>query len=245
MHLSRIIAFTAVFAVAFSAAAQSELPYELQRVLGQHTEMYGGGGGRNALLSSVSVEGSITQGGETMAFQMHRKRPDSFRYRLSLNGNSVTSGFDGRTGWVRSDTAGEVTIERVSGSVLRGIEEQGRFESPLFNHQLKPEYQYKLLPGRAVDGRSVHVVEVSGRGSEVFQYFLDTNSAYIVRIDRLDAAGEVVSQTLFRDYRMVEGFPFAYEVESRSGGETFSVAKIDSISVNPGLLSFVFRVPTY
>lgn len=223
--------------------AQEALPYQLRRILGQYTEMYGGL--RDAAsLSSVIVEGKIAQDGENMRFMMHRKRPNLFRYRLSLNGNSVTSGYDGRIGWVREEMNRAVEIRRLEGAALASLEAMGRFESPLFQYDQKNDYSFKLLPQQYWEGRSVHVIEVTDFRGSVSQHFLDATRGHILRLDRLDASGAVTNQTLYRDYKTVEGFPFAYEVERRTAGETVSIAKIETISVNTGVLSFYFRQPS-
>jgi hypothetical protein len=62
-------------------------------------------------------------------------------------------------------------------------------------------------------------------------------------VDHLGADGELSIQTLYRDYREVEGFPFAFEIDTRVDGETRSLAKVKNIDVNPGILSFYFTKP--
>ena len=78
---------------------------------------------------------------------------------------------------------------------------------------------------------------------EASRYYLDLETAHIVRVDHLDANGEISIQTLYRDYREVEGFPFAFEIETRVYGKTKSLSKVKSIDVNIGLLSFYFAKP--
>ncbi|NBB79499.1 MAG: hypothetical protein GVY36_08655 [Verrucomicrobia bacterium] len=219
------------------------MPYQLQRILGQYTELYGGMRDA-AALSSVIVEGSIEQSGKKMRFMTHRKGPNLLRYCLFRDANSVTSGYDGEVGWIRRETNGAVEIERLEGADLDRIKEMARFESPLFRHNEKSDYVFKLLPQRYWKGRSVNVIEVTGSEGMVSHYFLDAQKAHILRLDKFDASGGLRGQTLYRDYREVEGFPFAYEVEQRSADETLSVAKVDSISVNRGVLSFYFKEPS-
>ena len=222
--------------------AQDSQSYQLQRILGQYTELFGGM--RDTVgLSAVIIEGSIELDGRAMQFVMHRKRPNMLRYRLFLNQSSITSGFDGRIGWIRKEAQGVVKIERASGAVLASLKQQGRFESPLFEHERKDDYRLRLLSQQYWEGRSVQVIEVTDPWNEVWLYFLDARTVHLLRVDRLDASRAVVSQTLYRDYREVEGFPFAHEVEERVRGNTVSVATIKTITVNPGLLSFYFREP--
>ena len=87
------------------------------------------------------------------------------------------------------------------------------------------------------------MLEVIEYDSEASRYYLDLETAHIVRVDHLGADGELSIQTLYRDYREVEGFPFAFEIETRVNGETKSLAKVNSIDVNPGILSFYFAKP--
>ena len=238
-------ALIAVSLSPISVLAQEVLPYQLRSILGQYTEVYGGVRDGNSL-SSLRVEGSIAQDGRSMRFTMLRKRPNLFRYRLFLNpnGGSVTSGYDGRIGWIRKETDQVVETERLSGAALEALKAQGRFESPLFRYEQKDDHQFKLLSQHKWQGQSVRVVEVIDPRGAVSHYFLDTRTAHVLRIDRYDNSGEIASQTLYRDYREVKGFPFAHEVEQRAAGETVSIAKVESISVNPGVLSFYFEEPS-
>ena len=87
------------------------------------------------------------------------------------------------------------------------------------------------------------MLEVIEYDSEASRYYLDLETAHIVRVDHLDADGELSIQTLYRDYREVEGFPFAFEIETRVNGETKSLAKVNSIDVNPGIFSVYFAKP--
>ena len=216
--------------------------FTLESVLQRFTKAYGGFRDADAL-SSLSVEGTILQNGQTFDFLMRKKRPHSMRYRLSNESNSIITGFDGSQGWVRTKNNQEVSIDLLDQEARRKIRYQARFDSPLFYHLQKREYQIELIERTSLDERSVLVLEVIEYDSEASRYYLDLETAHIVRVDHLGADGELSIQTLYRDYREVEGFPFAFEIETRVNGETKSLAKVNSIDVNPGILSFYFAKP--
>ena len=216
--------------------------FTLESVLQRFTKAYGGFRDADAL-SSLSVEGTILQNGQTFDFLMRKKRPHSMRYRLSNESNSIITGYDGSQGWVRTKINGEVSIDLLDQEARRKIRYQARFDSPLFYHLQKREYQIELIERTSLDERSVLVLEVIEYDSEASRYYLDLETAHIVRVDHLGADGELSIQTLYRDYREVEGFPFAFEIETRVNGETKSLAKVNSIDVNPGILSFYFAKP--
>jgi len=221
--------------------AQSDA-YMLKRILERYTEAYGGFRDADAL-SSLSVEGTILQNGQTFDFLMRKKRPHSMRYRLSNEFKNVTTGYDGSQGWLRTKTNGEVSIHSLGAEALGSMREQSRFDSPLFRHLEKRESKIEFIERTTLDKRSVLVLEVLAAGFEVSRYYLDLMTAHVVRVDHLDVEGELSIQTLYRDYQEVEGFPFAFEIETRVGGETRSLAKVNKIDVNPGLLSFYFAMP--
>ena len=87
------------------------------------------------------------------------------------------------------------------------------------------------------------MVAIYERGKDVFKYYVDVVTAHVVRVDRVGDNGEIKFQTLYRDFKEVDGFPFAHEIETRVNGETTSLAKVNVIEVNPGLLSFYFEKP--
>ena len=218
--------------------------FTLESVLQRYTKAYGGFRDVDAL-SSVSVEGTILQNGQTFDFLMRKKRPHSMRYRLSNEYNSIITGYDGSQGWIRTKNNQEVSIDLIDQEALRKIRYQSRFDSPLFYHLQKSEYQIELIKRISLDERSVLVLEVIEYDSEASRYYLDLETAHIVRVDHLGADGELSIQTLYRDYREVEGFPFAFEIETRVNGETKSLAKVKSIDINPGILSFYFAKPKH
>jgi outer membrane lipoprotein-sorting protein len=218
--------------------------YSLLRILQRYTQAYGGVRDADAL-SSLSVEGTIVQDGQTFDFVMRKKRPDSMRYRLKSNQNSVLTGYNGQQAWMRVETNGEVSIQVLEGEAKRALQKQAQFDSPLFRHLETGENKLRLLEQTTLNGRGVYIIEVIDADQLVSHYYLDTATARLVCLNQMDADGELSIQTLYRDYREIEGYPFAYEIETIVRGETVSLAKVTMIDVNPGLLSFYFKPPVH
>ena len=219
--------------------------FTLLRILQKYTEDYGGFRDADAL-ASLSVEGTIEQDGGTYDFLMRKKQPYGFRYRLSDDSgfNSAVTGYNGREGWLRTDTNGEVNVSEITGAPLETLREQARFEGPLFRHLEKSEYTFSFVGRDQVNGDPVYIISVETKAGQQFHYFLQARDSHILRIDSLGSEGDIISQTLYRDYREVGGFPFAHEVETIVDGERVSLARVQKIDVNPGLLSFYFETPS-
>ena len=239
--LAKLILVCLLYLLPIHGFAQEDA-FTLESVLQRFTKAYGGFRDADAL-SSLSVEGTILQNGQTFDFLMRKKRPHFMRYRLSNESNSIITGYDGSQGWIRTKNNQEVSIDLLDQEARRKIRYQSRFDSPLFYHLQNREYQIELIERTSLGGRSVLVLEVIEYESEASRYYLDLETAHIVRVDYLGADGELSIQTLYRDYREVEGFPFAFEIETRVNGKTKSLAKVNSIDVNPGIFSVYFAKP--
>lgn len=234
-----IACFLGLFPIFGSAQTSG---YALQDILQRYTEAYGGFRDDNAL-TSLSVEGGIEQEGRSFDFLMRKKRPFALRYRLADGPDNVVSGYNGSEAWIRTESNGEISIKSLDSKQEAVLRRQARFDSPLFRHLEKSENKIELIDRMARDGRSVFVIEVVEPDKKVFRYYLDALTTHVLQCDQMGPEGEVVFQTLYRDYREVEGFPFAFEVETRIDGKTISLAKVDKIEVNPGILSFYFEKP--
>ena len=239
--IAKLILVCLLYLLPIHGFAQEDA-FTLESVLQRFTKAYGGFRDADAL-SSLSVEGTILQNGQTFDFLMRKKRPHYMRYRLSNESNSIITGYDGSQGWIRTKNNQEVSIDLLDQEARRKIRYQSRFNSPLFYHLQNSEYQIELIESTSLGGRSVLVLEVIEYDSEECRYYLDLETAHIVRVDHLGTDGELSIQTLYRDYREVEGFPFAFEIETRVNGKTKSLAKVNSIDVNPGIFSVYFAKP--
>jgi hypothetical protein len=224
----------------FEVLAEPNDALAVQRILERYTETLGGSRAVDAL-SSLSIEGTQTQNGKSYEFLMRKKRPNSIRYRLEAGDTSIVCGYNGRLGWQRSKVGSEVTIKDLSSSQLAVLRDEADFDSPLFRHLEKSWNAISLIGKELLDGEYVNVLEVNKFGKPFVRYHLNARSGLIVTRLRINADGTPSLETHYRDYREVDGCQFAFEVENRIGDQQVSLVKIETIEVNPGLLSFYFE----
>jgi hypothetical protein len=224
--------------------AESGESFAVQSILDRYTESLGGPRSVEAL-SSLSVEGIQIQGGKSYQFVLRKKRPDSIRYRLSADETSILCGFNGREGWQRTEVQGEVSIQDLDGDELSVLREEADFDSPLFRHMEKSWNEIKLIGKEQVGGAYANVLEVGKFGKPFARYYLNSRNGVILKCVRINADGTSGLETLYRKYRDVDGYQFAFEVENRLNGEQLSLVQIEEIEVNPGLLSFYFEKPSH
>ncbi len=226
----------------FEVLADTGDALAVQRILERYTETLGGSRAVEAL-SSLSIEGTQTQNGKSYHFLMRKKRPNSIRYRLNAGDTSIICGFNGRLGWQRSKVGAEVTITDLPADQLAVLRDEADFNSPLFRHLEKSWNAITLIEKELVEEGYVNVLEVKKFGKPFARYHLNARSGLILKRVRMNADGTPSLETHYRDYREVDGCQFAFEVENRIGDQQVSLVKIETIEVNPGLLSFYFEKP--
>jgi hypothetical protein len=226
----------------FEAFAEVGDSLAVQRILERYTETLGGPRAV-AALSSLSIEGTQQQGGKKYDFLMRKKRPNSIRYRLSAGETSIICGYNGRLGWQRAKVSGEVTIEDLAANQLAALRAEADFDSPLFRHLEKSWNVISLVGNEQIGDEHVSVLEVEKFGKPFARYYLNSRSGLIMKRVQIHPDGTLGLETQYRDYREVDGYQFAFEVENRIGEEQVSLVKIETIDVNPGLLSFYFEKP--
>ncbi len=222
--------------------ANSNNSFLVQRILERYTESLGGPRSV-AALSSLSIEGSQVQGGTSYQFLMRKKRPNSIRYRLTAGETSIVCGFNGGQGWQRTKVGGAVTIEDLSTDQLSALRDEADFDSPLFRHLEKSWHQISLFGNEHLGDTYVNVLEVSKFRKPFVRYYLDSVSGLVIKRVQIHPDGTYGLETQYRDYREIEGYQFAFEVENRVGDQLVSLVRIETIEVNPGLLSFYFEKP--
>lgn len=239
----RLILLSCIFfSSVIGVLAQAGDALVVRRILDRYVETLGGPRAVEAL-SSLSIEGTQSQGGQRYHFLMRKKRPNSIRYRLAAGDTSIVCGYNGRVGWLRTALDSEVTIDDLSSDQLAVLRDEGDFDSPLFRHLEKSWNAITLLDKERIDGVTVNVLEVREFGQPFARYYLNEGSGRLLKRVRLNEDGSAGLETLYRDYRTVDGYQFAFEVENRLGGQPVSLVEVEQIEVNPGLLSFYFEKP--
>lgn len=236
------ITFGMICLVCLAAAQSAGRALTLEQLLERYTQNYGGLRDANQL-ASISIEGVHIQNDEVYDFLLRKKRPAMMHYELRRNGTTLSTVYNGGIAWLQLSNAEERKIEELTGASLAAVKHEARFESPLFRHREKPEYIITLEGRELIGLLDTYVLLVREPGGANNRYFLHPENARVLRMDQLDTNGTLVMQTFYRDYRVVDGYPFAYEVENRFDGQTVAVTQVHSVLVNPGLLSIYFEKP--
>jgi len=203
-------------------------------------------GGERALmeLKATEIEGTIRQKGEKLAFQVFRKRPNQLRMVLKGGDSRAVYGVNRRRVWRRVSERGMPGEAReLEGRAARVLRREAIFDSALLRYRRGGGVRLELEGTRMVDNAPVAVIAVEEPGGANARLFVDASDYRLLRRVELGPDGEPRLTTRYGDHVTREGYRFAREIENSVAGQVVSKARVERITLNPGLLNFLFEMP--
>jgi hypothetical protein len=94
-----------------------------------------------------------------------------------------------------------------------------------------------------VDGAICHQIRVTLESGFQVDYFVDIRTYLECKTIMTDLRTGKVSETLAEDYIRESGIPIARKVVSSENGVWISTFKLDKITVNSGVMPWMFKMP--
>jgi hypothetical protein len=190
-----------------SSAALSSAPLPTVEIV--FARYLAAAGGREALsrIRTREIRGTALGGGERFPFELRQKAPDkSLVVTTFANGETLSRGYDGKTGWDRgADEGGPMGEDELVQMRRRAV-----FSLPL---DLRDQFATLAVTGReTVAGREAVVVAGRAKDGNRERLDFDAESGLLVRRTTIvdTVLGPIPDQTDLLDYREVGGerFPF-------------------------------------
>jgi len=242
MTSKKILGFAAGLAGVVSTLTGQTDAQVLNRLLRGHFELYGDTADRERI-ESLSLEGVQIHGDVAHPVDIHKKRPNFMRFRIGTESSYVVVGFNGEQAWREWRTPERDEVEALSDEARMLLREETTFASPLQDWLFDSGVEVTLESRAEVEGEAAYPVLLSVTGHADRRYFISGQSRRLLKVERLDEAGEVVLETFYRDYREVGRYPIAFEIENRTGDGDVVLTRFDAVRVNGGLLSLLFEPP--
>ncbi len=208
-----------------------------------------GGTGRLRAVAAKRFSGRISFNGDPeVRFVVEQKRPALLRTETKLRGLTYLRVFDGTRGWQERIGEGE---DQSGPSWLPedetgNLAEEADFDGAFVDYRSKGSAV--SYAGRVpIDGKPAYKIKLRLKDGNVFYYYLDAVTALEMKWEGgRDIEGrEVMFESLFRDYRVVDGQRIAFRIESVSpeNGQRQTVV-FDRVEMNPPLDGARFAFPS-
>ena len=198
--------------------------------------------GLQTLKSKASVEVAPNMKAPITAYYVNNK---SVRTEVELQGMKMIQVIDGDSGWYVQPFGGKKDPERMDAEMVREGKDEVDILGPLYNYKEKGS-TVELIGKEDMEGTETFKLKVTKKNADVEYIYLDATSYLQLKQTSKHKFKdkEVESETLFSNYKKVDGIMFAFTAESRQVGEAKGQEIIfDSIEVNPKIDNSIFRMP--
>jgi outer membrane lipoprotein-sorting protein len=207
-----------------------------------------GGLAKIKAVHSQRISGKIDFGaGAQGPFLVELERPGKMHIEVTVQGQTLIRTFDGQsTGWILNPFIENKSVQPMSAEDLSNIADESDFDGPLVDYKEKGN-QVELAGKEDVEGKPTYRLKLTSKKGEVRSYLFDAASFHLLKWEGTRKVGdkEVLWESLFRDYRAVNGLQFAFEIDSDAVGTEQSQKIIaDKIEVDPHIDESRFGKPT-
>ncbi len=182
-------------------------------------------------VKTIIMTGSLVQQ-DLMPVKIVRVRPDKYLMEFDVADMTAYQVCDGQTCWMTAPWTGKADPQVVAPERAIDLKNRADMDGLLFNWKEKG-HALELNGKDTLDGKLAYKIKITRKDSGVEYYFIDvTNFLPQKRLYfRKQGGKEIPVESYYRDYRMVEGIPFAFTVETNNGGRVNEI-QFESVELN-------------
>jgi outer membrane lipoprotein-sorting protein len=225
-----------------SAAAWAQTTDE---IIAKHEKAMGGKDKIKAV-QSERVTGKMVMGqGMEAPFTMEMARPNKMRMEFTIQGMTGVQAFDGKAGWSVMPFMGKTDPEAAPEEEAKKMQEQANMDGLLMDYKDFGR-TVELVGKEDLEGTPVYKLKVTQKSGDIVYLYIDAEQFMLLKqTGKTKIRGqEVESETIFGDFKTVDGLVFPHSIEQKvtgmPGGMTMTVAKIE---LNPGVADSRFTMP--
>ena len=226
----KILLFAALTLTVATASAQT-----VEEIVSKYVTARGGLDKIKAV-KTERIRGTISFGPDADGpFTVERLRPLKMRIEMTLNGQTLIRTYDGKsTGWIYNPFAAKPEVQPMTESDLKSIFDEADFDGPFVDYKAKGN-QIEFVDKADVQGKPAYKVKLTNKNKDVSYFYFDADTYLILKWEgaRKLADHDVPWESIFHDFREVDGvkYPFLIETDSPGTDQTQRITA-DKIEVN-------------
>jgi outer membrane lipoprotein-sorting protein len=239
-----VIFLAGVPAPAACAQGETDAAKRGAEILSEATAAAGGEALKKVKSLEIKTTGSIQAptGPMEVTVRVQVELPDKSRLEVDLGMALITSGFDGKAGWVVTPQGTIDMPADLNSEALRGIDLTGGVG--LYKKSLAGKTEAKFGGEKEVAGQKTWLVEWTGPSGIVKLYFDATSKMLVAAKYRNTTMGGVFEEERrLSDFREVQGIKFPYRWVTYRDGTLFSDQTVTEVKVNATVDAGAFARP--
>jgi hypothetical protein len=216
VHFKVLAAVVIALALALAGSARAQ---SADKILKNYVKAIGGGK-KLKEIKNLRATGDIrdTASGQAGSFTLETRAPDSFYLEVTGEGLGRSEGFNGSSGWEQIAGGVPSTLTGLKSAQLRAT---AFFRNDHFQTYSKVGAQAVVAGQETIEGKTTNAVEMMTRTGIHRKFFFDAKSGILVKAIEEGEGAE--GETLFSDYRPVDGVLEAFHLVIHTGGRTLEV----------------------
>lgn len=217
------------------------------QLIAKHLEAEGGAAKLKAV-KARRMTGHLVGTPMEITLVAENKRPASFRVDVSVQGQTQSTGFDGKAGWRVNPFAGyggSKAAEPMTADEVKDAEVQADMDGPLVDYATKG-HKVEYLGTESVEGAPAHKLRVTLRNGNASTMYFDADSFLKVKetSKRKVRGQEVEVESVFGDYKDVGGLLFPHSVEQGAAGmPQRQKIQMDKVELDVAISDERFKTP--
>jgi outer membrane lipoprotein-sorting protein len=228
----------ALIALVFALPAGLTAGQSADDIVSKHLAAKGGLDKLKAI-TTIRQTTEMVREGTTMRMVVAAKRPNLARQELTVNGQTITTIFDGTNAWMINPFAGSTEPVALTGPEADRTRDQATFDSPLVDYKGRGT-TVELVGTEEVAGRRAHHLKVTSKTGQIQHIYIDTESFLESRVMTETPTGTV--DQYFSDFRDVDGVQIPFAIKTNVAAMGAIDIKVLKVEINPSLDDSVFKV---
>ncbi len=212
---------------------------ELEEILKRHAEASGGLAAQLEL-KSLRLTGRFEIEGQGFPARLVKKSPDLARFSIEMPSGDYLMVHDGETVWEQHPGKPPHLLDT---RMARAFEEEAPLTTPLTNPGLY-DAALEQEEGLWFSGRYYYRVKATLPSGLVKTYWIDGDTFLESKVVSYEKEREnAETEILLSDYRTVEVMEIPHRIVSLKNGQRQYLFTVESVELNPGILSGYFEYP--
>jgi outer membrane lipoprotein-sorting protein len=214
-------------------------------IIDKHMQAMGGKEKLKAV-QTQRLTGKMVMGqGMEAPFTMEMARPNKMRMEFTFQGMTGIQAFDGKGGWSVMPFMGKTEPEAMPEEEAKIMQEEADIDGLLMDYKEKGR-QVEYAGKEELEGTPVHKLKVTQKNGDVVYVFIDAEQYLQLKQSgkRKIRGQEMESETLFSDFKTVDGLVLPHAIEQKAAGMPAGmVMTISKVEINPGVEDSRFSMP--
>ncbi len=190
-------------------------------------------------IQTMRSTGTMSAQGQSITMTSYSKRPNMTRQEMVMAGQTIVMAFDGTTARMINPMLGPTPMD-IPAAQVEMIKDQSDIDGPLVDYKVKGN-MIELVGTEMIDGKKTLHLRISRKALPVQDLYLD-GVTYLEAKVSTTVPGSGVFETVFGDYRAVDGLMMPFSIKTVAAGMTLSEMKLEKIEVNPKLDDSIFKI---